>query len=1077
MRKFSTLLVFCSIFFLSTYAQVLKKEDIEQLKFRHIGPLGNRNTCAVGIPGNDQVYIAGAATGGIWKTTDGGLNWKPVFDDKPVHSIGALAIAPSDVQVVYAGTGESSIRSNVSIGNGMWKSTDGGETWQPSGLDNTGRIIRIVVHPTNPDVVYVAAVGHAYAPQKERGIYKSTDGGKNWRQVLFIDENTGASEIVMDPSNPRVLFAGMWQLSLRTWNRTSGGPGSGIHMSKDGGETWTKLKGNGLPEQPVGKIAMTMTPSDPNKIYALIETGDGIEKMGDKVESGELWRSDDKGKKWTLVNYDHTLASRQAYYTRCVASPDNPNEIYFPGSPYSYSIDGGKSIDIELGKSIDFSTMLMKQPNWDHHDMWIDPTNGNRQLVSGDGGIAISRNRGKSWFRVILPIAQLYHVTTDNSIPYNVVTNRQDGPAMYGPSRSGIGGFFGPGAITTGMWHDVGGGESGFATPDPKDPDVVWSSASGSGALGGVVTRYNEKTRQFRQVEVWPEFSAGHPASEVKYRFQWTFPLLISTHDHNTVYVTSQVVHRTTNGGQSWEVISPDLTMNDKSKQQISGGLSPDNIGVEYANVIYAFDESPVKQGILWAGTNDGQISVSQNGGKDWANVTKNMIDLPALGTVRNIEASKWSEGKAYITVELHEVGNFQPFVYKTEDFGKTWKKITKGIASGNLNYCRMIKEDPIRKGLLYLGTESTLYISFDDGENWQTFMSNLPHTPFYWMDIQEHFNDLVVGTYGRGIWILDDISPLQQMPAATATAALFNPKDTYRFRPKTGTMQIFSEASWGQDPPYGAPVSYWSSSDKDSVKIFITAANGDTVKTFKQKGKAGINRVWWSLQGKETKEVIMRTPPPYHDWVPLDNNRSRKAHIGVPFKSYLVSPGKYTVSMVTGNQKFTSSINVLKDPNSVGTLQDITKQTELLSKIHADWNLAADMVNEIESVRRQLYDLRDALKSKPANKKLVGSANHLDTLLMQVEGKLVQMKHSSTGSDDTRYPEMLMAKMGYVASTAGIADFAPADQYLEVYAKLKNSLTGYQADLEKIKKGEYAAFLKQLEDNKISPIVSDWKK
>ncbi|HCW08580.1 MAG TPA: sialidase, partial [Cytophagales bacterium] len=690
---FAFLFIFCSTLLLG---QVLKKEEIDQLKFRHIGPVGNRITCAVGIPGNDMIYLVGAASGGIWKTTDGGITWKPVFDDKPVASIGALAIASSDPQVVFAGTGESFIRSNVSIGNGVWKSTDGGESWQQVGLENTGRISRIIIHPTNPDIVYVCSVGHGYAPQKERGVYQTTDGGKTWKQILFVDENTGSSDLAMDPTNPRFLIAGMWQLSLRSWNRTSGGPGSGIYVSKDAGETWTKLKGNGLPEQPVGKIALAMTPADPNRIYALIETGDGVEKMGEKTENGELWRSDDKSKTWKMINSNRNLASRQAYYTRCTASPDRPNDVYFMTHMFSASIDGGKSTDPDA----------VAEPAGDNHDLWIDPQNGARMIVASDGGVSISKNRGKTWMKIILPVAQLYHVTTDNNIPYNVLVNEQDNPSMRGPSRSGFGS-----TIPTGLWFEVGGGESGFATPDPKDPDVVWSSASGTGAAGGVVVKYNVKNRQFRQVEIWPEYTPGHPAAEVKYRFQWTFPLLISPHDHNTVYATSQVVHRTINGGQSWSVISPDLTLNDKTKQQKSGGLTPDNIGVEYANVIYALEESPVKKGVLWVGTNDGQVQLSQDDGKTWENLTKNFIDLPPLGTVRNIDASKWNEGKAYLVVDLHDVGNFQPFVYKTENFGKTWKKIVKGIEPGNLNYCRSIKEDPIRKGLLYLGTETTLYI------------------------------------------------------------------------------------------------------------------------------------------------------------------------------------------------------------------------------------------------------------------------------------------------------------------------------------------------------------------------------
>ncbi len=1053
-------------------AQVLKKEDIEQLKFRHIGPVGNRVTCAIGIPGNDLVYFAGAASGGLWKTTDGGLAWRPVFDDKPVSSVSALAAAASDPQIMFAGTGETFIRSNVTVGNGVYKSTDGGESWQLSGLENTGRISRIIIHPSNPEIVFVCSMGHAYAPQKDRGVYKSTDGGKTWKQVLFVDENTGASDLVMDPTNPRIMFAGMWQLVLKNWNRTSGGPGSGLHMSTDGGDTWKKLTGNGLPEGPVGKIALTMSPAAPNRVYALIETGDGVETMGGKVESGELWRSEDKGKNWVLTNSDRNLSGRQAYYTRCQAAPDNANEIHFINAGFFTSIDGGKS----LLPVTDF----LSQPYGDHHDMWIDPMNPKRSIVAHDGGVSISRDRCKTWDRIALPIAQLYHVTVDNNIPYNVLTNKQDGPSMRGPSRSGGNAFFGQqniASISSGMWHEVGGGESGFATPDPKDPDLIYSTASGTGAVGGVVVRFNEKNRQYRQVEIWPEYVPGSPAADVKYRFQWTFPLLISPHDHNTVYAASQFVHKTINGGQSWQVISPDLTLNDKKQQQKSGGLTPDNIGVEYANVISSFEESPTKQGLLWTGSSDGQINISQDGGQTWANVSKNLLELPAQGAVRNIEASRYVEGKAFLVVDFHEQGNFQPYVYKTENYGKTWKKIVKGIAPG-ISYCRSIKEDPKRKGLLYLGTETSLYISFDDGETWQTFMNNLPHTPYYWIEVQEHFNDLVIGTYGRGVWILDDLTPIQQLPAnaADTKAALFNPKDAYRFQPRTSTLQFLPEPSWGFDPPYGASINYWTNSDKDSVKLYITDTKGDTIRTFKQKGKAGINRVWWDLQTKPGKDFTARTMPQGADWVPLDKDRKRPAHVG-QFKSYLIAPGKYNISMTTGGQKFTSTINILKDPHSDGTMEDIQAQTDFVAAVYKDMNTMADMVNELELVRRQVMDLRDVLKGKSKNKNLVDAAGKLDTAILKVESKLIQPKYTGSGQDDVRYPEMLAGKMAYLGGAVATADFRPADQHKEVYTLLKGQLTQVQNDMDALLKGEVAAFMKLLDDNGIKPIVLSWKK
>ncbi|MEO0972910.1 MAG: sialidase, partial [Pseudomonadota bacterium] len=889
----------------SVVAQSLTTEQMEQLEFRHIGPIGNRIISVTGIPADPMTYYVGAASGGIWKSTDGGLNWKPVFDGERVHSIGALALAPSDPEIVYAGTGEAFIRSNVSIGNGVWRSTDGGTNWTHVGLENTGRISRIVVHPTNPDVVYVAALGHGYTPQQERGIYKSTDGGDTWTQVLHVDKGTGASDLVMDPFNPRILFAGMWSLELRPWTRRSGGPGGGIYKSLDAGKTWTKLEGEGLPEGEVGKVSLAMTAAQQGRLYALIETGDGIPLDGEPTNTGELWRSEDRGETFTLINSDRDLTGRGAYYTRTTASPDNPNEIYFFSAAYATSIDGGKTTSLaEWGAA----------PNWDHHDMWVDPENGNRQIVVGDGGLSISHNRGKSWHRVQLPVAQLYHVTTDTAIPYNVLTNRQDGPSMKGPSRSRMAGFFG-GFIGSGLWHDVGGGESGFATADPTDPDIVWSSASGYGALGGVVVRYDEKNGQFRQSEVWPELTAGTPAADVRYRFQWTFPLLISPHDHNTVYVASQHVHRTTNGGQSWEIRSPDLSLNDPSKQQFSGGLTGDNIGVEYANVIFALDESPLKKGLLWAGTNDGLVHISQDDGANWTNITANIPDMPSYGAVRNIDASQHDEGTAYLTVDAHEMGNFKPYAYMTTNYGKSWKKITAGIENSPLSYARMIKEDPVNPDVLYLGTENALYFSLDKGRRWQSLMTNLPSSPMYWMDIPEHFNDLVVGTYGRGIWILDDLTPIQQFTSEVAASPmhLFDPKDAYRLQPVSAVMQFFKEASFGDDPPAGTSLHYWLTEEtEEPVALVITNEAGETVRTIEHEGKVGINRVWWDFKEDPTTELKLRTKPRYADWYPMQEDGTRKSLIEP--MSLMASPGVYAVTLKSGDFEQTQRFTLLKD-------------------------------------------------------------------------------------------------------------------------------------------------------------------
>ena len=1046
---------------LLSIAQKIDNDMIKDMQFRHIGPIGNRLTSVAGVSNEPLIYYVGAASGGVWKTVDGGLNWKPIFDGQEVHSIGAIAVAPSDPMTIYVGTGESSIRSNVSIGNGVYKSEDGGETWKHLGLKNSGRISRIVVHPNNPNLVYVGALGHAYSPQKERGVYMSDNGGSTWKHTLYIDDNTGISDIVMDPNNSRVLFAGAWQLKLKTWIRVSGGPGSGIFKSIDGGLSWNRLKDNGLPKKDVGKIALAMTPAAPDRLYALIETGDGIPYKGKETESGELWRSEDNGKTFKLINSNRELGARQAYYTRTTASPDNANEVYFISYSFFSSIDGGISLE---------NRSQLSSPNWDHHEMWIDPNNGDRMAVAGDGGISISQNRGKSWLRTFLPIAQLYHVTTDNNVPYNVLTNRQDGPSMKGPSRSRTGNWFGPGMIQSGMWRAVGGGESGFATADPKNPDIVWSSASGYGPLGGIVTRYDEKTKQFRQLEVWPEFTAGSHASLLKYRFQWTFPLLISPHDNKTIYVTSQYVHKTTNDGQSWDIVSPDLTLDDEKMQGFSGGLTGDNIAVEYANVIYAFDESPVQKGVLWAGTNDGLVHISQDNGKTWSNVTKNIPNLPKLGVVRNIEASKWSAGKAYLTIEFHQVGNFDPYVYKTENFGKSWKKITNGIKEGNLSYTRCVKEDPVKKGLLYLGTENTLYLSFDDGENWQEMMSNLPHTPMYWIDIQEHFNDLVLGTYGRGIWILDDISPLQQMNKSILEKDmhLFNIKPSYRFHNVTSSLQMFPEASTGSDPPSGASINYWLK-EKKEVEIIITNFDNDTIKTIKEDGVKGINRVWWDFQGENTDEIILRTKPLYAEWVSLDKNRERK----VPFELSIMSPpGTYNVHLKLGDNVMTKKLEVIKDPHSEGTMEDIILQNDLMKKIYDDINVTTNYINSMEIVRRQLLDLKSILSNTNQKEELISLVDSLEFDFLNLEKKLIQLKETGTGQDDVRFEKMIGGKLAYLGGNVPNVDFRPSDSYYEVYELLRKRLKDVGVQFEKLKNERLRDVINTLNEKGVNMIV-----
>ncbi len=1013
-------------------AQPVNPDAYRQLRFRYIGPVGNRVSAVTGVSSNPLVYYAGSASGGIFKTSDAGSTWQPIFDDQPVSSIGSLAVAPSNPNIVWAGTGETWIRSHISLGMGIYKSTDAGKTWTLMGLEKTGRIGRIVVDPGNPDIVFAAALGTSYGPQPERGVFRTTDGGKTWERVLFVDENTGCSDIVMDPSNSKVLFAGMWQFVIHTWAQMSGGPGSGIFVSRDGGATWTQLNGHGLPEQEVGKIGLAISTSNPKRVYAIIETGAGEPWKDKPTASGYLWRSDDGGENWRQMTSSHDVAGRPHYYSRMAIEPDNENEVYFLTASFARSEDGGQTLRVMRGyPDTAGGHVIGAPPLGDFHDMWIDPANADRLFVSNDGGVGISVNRGKTWERVQLPNAQIYHVHVDNQIPYYVYGNRQDGPSFRGPSNSRIFGYgnFVP-QISRDQWMTVGGGESGWTIPDWSDPNIIWASGTGAGPIGGTVDRYDERTRQYRAVEVWPEQTEGHPAGDLKYRFNWAFPLAMSPHDHNRVYAGSQVVHMTTDGGQSWKVISPDLTLNDKSKQLSSGGLTGDNIGPEYGDTLMSIAESPRQAGVIWTGSNDGQVQVTRDGGKTWTNVSANLPDLPAWGTIYTVDPSKFNAGTAYLTVDLHQENDFDPHVYKTTDFGKTWKNLSATIPKSRLSYAHSIKEDPVRPGLLFLGTESGLYVSFNDGENWQPLQNNLPHVPVYGIAIQEHFNDLVLATYGRGFWILDDITPLRQLaPEVTgAPAYLFAPRPAYRFRGITPPMAVSYDATDGQNPPYGADLNYYLGSvPSDDVQITILDAKGDTVRTLRGTKNIGINRVQWDLRFMPSDEIRLRTPPIYGAWmrVPPDGRQAGGR------MTLLASPGVYTIKLTVGGKDYTQRLTVLKDPHSAGTEADIHAQFTFLQTLRGDLNAAADMTNQIEILRKQVEDLKARLKEE---------AVALDTALINLEENLHQLRITG-GQDGMRWPAKLIEKLTHIASQLQENDFAPTAQQIAVSQQLSEQI------------------------------------
>jgi len=1000
------------------------------LSWRNIGPEGNRFSAAVGVPGDPNTYYVGAASGGIYKTTDGGVHWQELFDGQPVQSIGSLAIAPSDHSIVWAGTGEAHIRSHISIGQGIYKSTDAGKSWQLMGLEKTGRIARVVVHPANPDVVLACALGTAYGPQQERGVYRTTDGGTTWTRVLFTTPDAGCSDLAMSPANPRTLYAGMWQIEIHTWGRKSGGPGSGLFKSTDGGVTWKKLVGNGLPTKVTGKHALAIARSNPSRVYALIETGDGLPFDGEATESGQLWRTDDDGATWQLMTRDRNAMGRAHYYSRTVVATDNDNELYFLTASYARSIDGGRTLTTLSGQ---------EAPGGDHHDIWIDPSNANRQIVAHDQGLSITVNRGRTWFRQRLSNAQIYHVTVDNNIPYNVLGNKQDEPSYRGPSNSRVQGGRGAG-ISRGMWHSVGGGESGWATPDPVDPNLIWSTASGSGMVGGIVVRFEENRRQFRNVEVWPQQSNG-PADGVKYRFVWDAPLLISPHDHNTLYTGSQHVHRTQDGGNSWQVISPDLTRNDRSKMQSSGGLTPDNIGVEYSGVVYGIAESPKAKGTIWVGTNDGLVQLSRDNGGTWTNLTANIPGIPSWGSVRSIAASKWDAAIAYITVDAHQENDRDPYVYRTADYGRTWTKIVNGIPRSNLSYAKIIIEDPVRPGMLYLGTENAIYLSYDRGDTWMPLQNNLPHAPVSGIVVQEHFNDLVISTYGRGFWILDDLSPLQQLDATVLAkgAHLFPPRAAYRFRPITAPSTTYDDPTTGTDPEYGAALNYHLKVPVKSAPVLEIVSNGTVVRTLRGTNRAGLNRVHWDLRDEPSMEVRLLTSPLYAEHI-VTGPQGRVAP-GTNRLQILMPPGTYTVRLRVDGEVQEQPLIVRKDPNSAGTEAEIVAQVRVLQALKGELDKAAAAVARVENVRLQAQQVLAQLQRTAADADVSQRLRALDQQLIDAEMALVDLRLTGGGQDGVRFGSKLISKIGYLSNGVAVSDFSPTTQHVEVQGLLGNEL------------------------------------
>ncbi|HYR32355.1 MAG TPA: hypothetical protein VEO93_10565 [Gemmatimonadales bacterium] len=999
-----------------------------RLHYRFVGPEGNRAVAVIGEPGNPMVAYVGAASGGIWKSEDAGWHWRAVFDSEPAQAIGALAMAPSAHNILWAGTGETFfIRSMTALGNGVYKSTDAGRSWTHMGLDSTGRIARVAVSPLDPHVVLVCALGRAYGPAQQRGVYRTTDGGKTWTRVLFVDPNTGCSDLALDPSDPNVVYAGMWQFEIKTWHLQSGGPGSGLWTSHDGGVTWKRLSGHGLPvaSHSVGKIAVAVAPSAPNTVYALIEDADP-----------SLYRTDDGGNTWRLVSRDHAMAERAPYYVRFAVSPDDENRLYFVTVRFSISQDGGQTF-ARSGFG----------GGGDNHDIWIDPLNADRYMIAHDGGATITLNRGKSYTRVVLPIAQMYHVNVDTRVPYFLYGNRQDGSSYRMPSRSLAGG------ISEGEWGHVGGCESGFAIPDTMDNATVWS-----GCYDGGLEVFDVRTDHARNVRVWPEAGYGWRPADMKYRWNWTFPIAISPHDHTHVYVGSQFVHLTTDGGASWKAISPDLTRNDTTHQQSSGGTSTDNLMTFDGATLFAIAESPVQKGVIWVGSNDGLVHITKDAGATWSDVTAAM-KLPPWGKISSIEPSHFDAGTAYLAVDLHELDDLSPYIYKTTDFGKTWTNIASTLPRSTLSFVHNAAEDPVRRGLLYAGTEAGLYVTLDDGAHWAALQTNLPHAPVSWIVVQPKFKDLVVATYGRGLWILDDITPLEQMDAAALAgkAHLFAPRPAYRFRGAQGITDAPNSAVTAENPPYGADLTYYLSSAvadtsqtpdttrrQRPIRIAILGPQGDTLRLLNGERQPGLNRVWWDLRSAAPAVPRLRTPPLGKSWVRTGADGTRPLvswDLDLSLRGPLVLPGTYTVRLRVDDSTYSQPLTVLKDPNTAGNDAEVQAQAQLGLTIRGEQDSVTRMINRLEWVRAQLQGLAGQLRGDSAlardssARRLASQADSLDRKGLAVEGALFDVHLTGAREDAFRSPMQLYGRLAALQSdvSENSADFAPTTQQVAV--------------------------------------------
>ncbi|WP_431163622.1 WD40/YVTN/BNR-like repeat-containing protein [Flagellimonas beolgyonensis] len=1016
----------------TTYDQTL----YNGMEWRMVGPhRGGRAGTVTGVPNDPNLYYMGTAGGGVWKTSDAGNSWECISDGYFGGSIGAVAVSESDPNIIYVGEGEQTLRGNVSSGKGLWKSMDAGETWQFIGLDDSEHIARIRIHPKNPDIVYVAAIGNLWKPNKTRGVYRSTDGGKNWEQVLYVSDKAGAGDLIMDPNNSRILYAATWEMKRNGYRMDSGGPDSKMFKSTDGGDTWTDISTrSGLPGFPWGIVGIAVSPLDSDRIWAIIEAKDG-----------GVFRSDDAGMTWKKINTNRALRQRAWYYSRIYADTQNVDKVWVMNVSYGVSTDGGKTFT------------LKNAPHGDHHDLWIDPNNNQRMIIADDGGAQISNDGGNNWTTYYnQPTAQFYRIATDSIFPYRIYGAQQDNTALRISHRSS------DAAITEADWEPTAGGESAHLAPDPKNNQLVYG-----GTYKGYMNRLDHTTGQTISTNVWPDNPAGSGAEVMKYRFNWNYPVTFSRHDSNVLYAGSNYLHATTDGGQSWKTISPDLTRSIPETIESSGGpITQDNTGAEFYSNIFVISESILEKGVIWTGSDDGLIHVTRDNGVTWENVTPPSSLSPKLNMINCIDPSPFKKGTVYVAATSYKFGDYTPYLYKTDDYGKTWKLITNGIKDNY--YTRAIRADKTREGLLYAGTEWGMFVSFDDGESWSSFQLNLPITSI--RDLHVRDNDLIAATHGRSFWMIDDLTPLHQLSDEVRNSDfyLYQPDMAYRMH-QSGGWQEPDTKLVGENHPNGAIINFYLNDIKegDQVSLDILEMDGTVIRSFSNTAKPdklnpastqklevtkGGNRMVWNMRYpgfQEFEGMVFYSSP----------NVGPKA-----------VPGNYKVRLTYNGQSMEQEFSIVKDPRIPNSQQDFQDQFDFLMAVRDQVTRANNAIINIRNIKKDLDYLKAKTKDNPELQKM---ATDFETELSVIENNIHMTKNQSR-QDPLNYGIRINNRIAFLLADSQRGDQRPTQQAKAFFAEVTKELDTEISALNRLIQEKATAINNKADENHIKMISMD---